>query len=67
MRANRGYMDEICRVDVSHVSGKTRDPIRVERLFRSLARNTATPATLSRLAADVGGANGQALKSDTAG
>ena len=65
MRANRGYMDEICRVDVSRVSGKTRDPIRVERLFRSLARNTATPATLSRLAADVGGANGQALKSDT--
>lgn len=66
VRANRGYVDDICRADVSRVSGRVRDPLRVERLFRSLARNVATPVSLSKLAADVGGANGQALKPDTA-
>ena len=66
MRANRGYVDELCRADISRVSGKTRDPIKVERLLRSLARNVATPVTLSRLATDIGGANGQALRPDTA-
>ena len=66
LRANRGYVDEICRADIARVSGKARDPVKVERLFRSLARNLATPVSLSRLAADVGGANGQGLKPDTA-
>ena len=66
LRANRGYVDEICRLDIARVSGKARDPVKVERLFRSLARNLATPVSLSRLAADVGGANGQGLKPDTA-
>lgn len=66
LRANRGYVDEVCRVDVARASGKDRDPLKVERLFRSLARNLATPVSLSRLAADVGGANGQGLKADTA-
>lgn len=66
LRANRGYVDEICRADIARVSGKARDPVKVERLLRSLARNLATPVSLSRLAADVGGANGQGLKTDTA-
>lgn len=56
LRANRGYMAEICRADIARVSGKLRDPVKVERLLRSLARNLATPASLSKLAADVGGA-----------
>ena len=66
IRANRGYVREICHVDISQASGKSHDPIRVERLLRSLARNVATPVATSKLAADVGGANGQKLNRETA-
>ena len=66
LRANRGYVDETCRTDITRVDGKARDPVKVERLIRSLARNVATPVSLSKLATDVGGANGQGLKPDTA-
>ena len=64
LRVNRGYVDEICRADISRVSGKKRDPVKVERLIQSLARNTATPVAVSRLAADIDGGNG--MKWDTA-
>lgn len=64
MRANRGYLEDIQRTDISIVSGKTRDPVRVGRLLRSLAHNVATPATLSKLAADVGG-DDRPLKAET--
>ena len=66
LRANRGYLEDIQRTDISIVSGKTRDPVRVGRLLRSLARNIATPATLSKLAADVGG-DDQPMKAETVG
>ena len=62
---NRGYVDEICRADLSRASGKRRDPVKVERLIRSLARSVATPVAVSTLAADVGG-SGNGLKRDTA-
>ena len=64
MRANRGYLDDIQRTDVASVTGKMRDPVRMRRLCQSLARNIATPVTLSRLGADVGG-SGPAMKRDT--
>ena len=64
VRMNRGYLDEIRRIDISRVSEKRRDPGKVARLLRSLARNVATPVALSKLAADVGG-NGASLKADT--
>lgn len=64
LRVNRGYVDEIRRADISRVSGKRRDPVKVERLLRSLARNVATPVAISKLAADIGGGNG--LTRDTA-
>lgn len=64
-RWNRRYLEDIRRTDVSRVSGSARDPVRVGRLLRSLARNVATPVTLTRLAADVGG-NGNPMKPDTA-
>ena len=64
LRANRGYLDDVRRTDVSRASAKSRDPVKVDRLLRSLARNVATPVTLSKLAAEVGG-NGRALKADT--
>ena len=65
LRVNRGYLDAVCRTDVSRAGGKTRDPVKVGRLLRSLARNVATPVSLSTLAADVGEA-GRDLKADTA-
>ena len=64
LRVNRGYLDDIRRTDVSRAGGKVRDPVKVGRLLRSLARNVSTPVTLSRLAADVG-EEGGALKTDT--
>ena len=64
IRANRGYLEDIQRTDVSAVAGGMRDPMRVRRLCRSLARNVATPVAMSRLAADVGG-TGPAMKPDT--
>ena len=65
LRVNRGYLDAVCRTDVSRAGGKTRDPVKVGRLLRSLARNVATRVSLSTLAADVGEA-GRDLKADTA-
>ena len=64
LRVNRGYLDEVRRTDVPRASGKTRDPVKVGRLLRSLARNVATPVALSKLAAEVG-EDGHALKTDT--
>ena len=65
LRLNRDYLNEIRRTDVSRVSERRTDPIRVGRLLRSLARNTATEVSLSRLAADVG-ASQVTMKRDTA-
>ncbi len=52
--AVRGYIDEIRRVDVSRIDGVRRDPARISRLMRSLARNESTSATLATIAADTG-------------
>ncbi len=65
LRMNRDYLNEIRRVDVSRVSGARRDPVKVGRLLRSLARNVATPATISTLVADVRG-SGATMKWETA-
>ena len=64
LRVNRAYLDDVRRTDISRASGKTRDPVKVGRLLRSLARNVATPVTLSKLAAEVGG-EGRDIKTDT--
>ena len=64
LRANRAYLDGIRRTDISTVSGTTRDPVKVERLLRSLARNVATPVAMSKLTAEVGNSDAP-LKSDT--
>lgn len=57
-QAVRGYLEEVRRVDVERVDGKRRDPQRVGRLLRSLARNVATEASATTLAVDTGGAEG---------
>ncbi|MFN8224469.1 MAG: DUF4143 domain-containing protein [Gaiellales bacterium] len=61
----RDYVDEIRRTDVRRVDGVSRDPDRVGRLLRSLARHTATHAAATTLALDAEGADGP-LKDDTA-
>lgn len=52
------YLQQICAVDVGRVAGPRRDPSKVEALVRSLARNVATEVTITTLAADAGGADG---------
>lgn len=64
IRAVRDYLEEIRRIDVSRVDRTKRDPARVGRLLRSFARNVATCAPNTTLAADAGGAEG-ALANDT--
>jgi hypothetical protein len=56
-RAVRDYLDEVRRADISNVDGISRDPERVRRLFQSLARNVATRAPITTLAADAAGAD----------
>ena len=48
----REYLDEIRRLDVDGGNGRGRNPVLVEKLILSLARNTATTAPNSRLAHD---------------
>lgn len=52
--AVRSSIDEIRRVDVSRIDGVRRDPARIGRLMRSLARNESKSATLATIAADTG-------------
>lgn len=64
LRFVRDYLDEVRRADVSRIDDRRRDPERVGRLLRSLARNVATYAAATTLASDAGGADG-ALDPDT--
>lgn len=50
---NRGYVDLLCEVDMSNVSGVRRDPHKVRSLLRSLARNIATLVDNTTLEKDV--------------
>jgi len=50
---NSGYVDLLCEVDMSRVSGVKRDPHKVRSLVRSLARNTATLVDNKTLERDV--------------
>lgn len=52
--AVRSYLDEIRRADISRVDGVRRDPTKIGRLLRSLARNESTSATVATITADAG-------------
>ncbi|MCA0329261.1 MAG: DUF4143 domain-containing protein [Actinobacteria bacterium] len=56
-RSLRDYLTQATHVDVLTVAGPRRDPVKVDALVRSLARNTATEVSVTTLAADaaVGG------------
>jgi uncharacterized protein len=53
LQMNRGYVDLLCEVDMSRISGVKRDPIKVRSLLRSIARNTATLVDNKTLEQDV--------------
>lgn len=53
IKMNTGYVDLLCEVDMSRVSGVKRDPLKVRSLLRSLARNTATLVDNKTLEQDV--------------
>ncbi len=63
--ANRDYLDEVRRVDIRRAGGVARDPERVGRFLRTLARNTATCASIATMARDAGGAD-HSLSDETA-
>jgi len=63
-QAVRDYLEEIARVDMPRMEGIRRDPERIHRLLRSLARNVATSASSATLARDTDGPDGP-LKDDT--
>ena len=64
MVATQGYLDETCRVDLGRLDGPARPGERRARP-RSLARNVATEARRSTIAADVAGADGQGRSTTT--
>lgn len=65
LQAVRDYLGEVCRADIGRVEGRRRDPEKVARLLRALARSTATYVSTRTLAADAGG-DGGAIKDATA-
>lgn len=52
------YLDQVSRLDIESGNRKSHDPARVASLLRSLARNSASEASMSTLAADAGGPHG---------
>ncbi|MGH7866818.1 MAG: ATP-binding protein, partial [Candidatus Dormibacteraceae bacterium] len=52
LRAMRAYVEEVRCVDVGRIDGVRRDPDKVGRLLRSLARNVASEVSLATLAKD---------------
>lgn len=63
-RFNRSYCEDLATVDVLAATGVRHEPVRIRRLLASIARNIATEATLTKLAADVG-ADGKPIDSGT--
>jgi len=53
VKMNAGYVDLLCEVDMSRISGVKRDPFKVRSLLRSIARNTATLVDNKTLERDV--------------
>ncbi len=53
LNMNRGYVDLLCEVDMSQVSGVKRNPHKVRSLLRSLSRNVATLVDNKTLEKDV--------------
>jgi uncharacterized protein len=61
----RGYLDSVARTDIRRIDGIARDPQKVWRVLRSLARNISTEAAITTIAGDTGGSDGP-VDADTA-
>jgi predicted AAA+ superfamily ATPase len=57
LRFMKDYIALIAEIDISRVGGKKREPQKVMRLLRSLARNISTEVSVSSLAKDTGGSD----------
>jgi len=66
LRVLRGYLDDVRRTDISRLDGIRRDPENVARVLRSLARHSATEASDSTIAADIGGSEGSTKRETVA-
>jgi uncharacterized protein len=64
-RVLNGYLDSIARTDIRRVDGVSRDPQKVWRVLRSLARNVGTEVSTATIARDTGGSDGP-VDEDTA-
>jgi len=65
MDSSAAYLEEVSRTDINRVDGGRRDPERVRRLLRSLARNVATHVAIATLAADSADDGDAPLKQQT--
>lgn len=52
LKKNRAYIDNVIESDISRVSNRRRDPVRVRKIIESYARNIATPAKVSTIISD---------------
>jgi predicted AAA+ superfamily ATPase len=57
LTALRGYLDDVTHVDLRRMDGVRRDPLSVERVIRSIARNVSTAASATAIGQDVAGAD----------
>lgn len=62
----RDYLTQLRQVDVGRLAGARRDPTKLGRLLRSLARNAATEVAVTVLAADAGGDDGPLARNTVA-
>jgi len=65
LQAVRDYLEEIRRIDIKRIDQTKRNPEKVGRLLRSLARNAASTVSAATLASDTGDSD-TALHGDTA-
>jgi predicted AAA+ superfamily ATPase len=64
LRHAREYVKAIVNTDISRVDGVERNPVRVQKLMRSLARNISTPVKKKTILNDVIWAGGEDAISD---
>lgn len=57
LTALRGYLEDTSRADLERLDGVRRDPVNVERVLRSIARNVGTAASARSIGEDVAGAD----------
>jgi predicted AAA+ superfamily ATPase len=58
MAVPKHYLEAVAESDLARVDGVARDPVKVNSVLRSLARNTATPARPATIHSDVLAAEG---------